>query len=379
MPIYKAEGTKDGLQKYRVQVSYTDATGKYRKLERISYGMRDAHLTEQDLMRKAGLKAAGGDRAPKTVNDLCNEYMVAQNPSVRLTTWDKYATTIRLYIEPTIGSLSTEKLTKARLMAWKVDMSEKGLSVVTCQKAYAVLRAVLNYAVKMDYLEKNPLTAIGNFTDRNFKPKEESIHFYTKDEFLRFIAVAKTHQQSWQQKCCYVFFCLAYMTGMRKGEMNALKWSDIEANVIHVRRSISQKVMDQDNQMLETLPKSRSSYRDVQMPEPLKRILDQHKEEQQQQDGFSENWRVVGGQTVLADTTISAANRKYALEAGLPMIRVHDFRHSHVSFLINEGINIYEIARRLGHSDIAMTLNVYGHLYPKESERALAALNKVEL
>ena len=69
----------------------------------------------------------------------------------------------------------------------------------------------------------------------------------------------------------------------------------------------------------------------------------------------------------------------YAQSANIKVIRIHDFRHSHASYLINEGINIQEIARRLGHADVSITVKTYAHLYPKESERALNALNKLTL
>lgn len=59
--------------------------------------------------------------------------------------------------------------------------------------------------------------------------------------------------------------------------------------------------------------------------------------------------------------------------------RIHDFRHSHASLSANNGINIQEVARRLGHSNVSITLKTYAHLYPKESERALTVLNSIEL
>lgn len=70
-------------------------------------------------------------------------------------------------------------------------------------------------------------------------------------------------------------------------------------------------------------------------------------------------------------------NREYAKLAGVKRIRIHDFRHSHASLLANEGINIQEIARRLGHSKVEITWNIYSHLYPHEEERAVKILNKI--
>lgn len=63
--------------------------------------------------------------------------------------------------------------------------------------------------------------------------------------------------------------------------------------------------------------------------------------------------------------------------AGVKKIRIHDFRHSHASLLANAGINIQEVARRLGHSRIEMTWNTYSHLYPKEEERAIKVLDEI--
>ncbi len=93
------------------------------------------------------------------------------------------------------------------------------------------------------------------------------------------------------------------------------------------------------------------------MPKRLQILLDEHKEYQKTNDAFSEDWRVCGGPACISDTAISNHNNAYADVAGLPRIRIHDFRHSHASLLANEGINIQEIARRLGHAKIEMTWN----------------------
>ncbi len=79
----------------------------------------------------------------------------------------------------------------------------------------------------------------------------------------------------------------------------------------------------------------------------------------------------------MRDTTLENRNAQYASRAGVKKIRIHDFRHSHASLLANEGINIQEIARRLGHSNIEITWNTYSHLYPREEERAVEILNKI--
>lgn len=130
---------------------------------------------------------------------------------------------------------------------------------------------------------------------------------------------------------------------------------------------------------METAPKNKSSVRDLQLPVPLIKVLNEHKQRQQEvaQNLFSENFRICGGQRPLRDTSIDKRNRKYAEAAGLPRIKIHEYRHSHVSLLANEGINIQEVARRLRHSNVQETWNIYCHLYPREEERAVEILNRI--
>ena len=106
-------------------------------------------------------------------------------------------------------------------------------------------------------------------------------------------------------------------------------------------------------------------------------ILKEHKERHQTEKRFTGDFRVCGGYSTLRDSSIENKNKQYAAEAELPHIRIHDFRHSHASLLANEGINIQEIARRLGHAKIEMTWNTYSHLYPREEERAVKILESI--
>ena len=238
---------------------------------------------------------------------------------------------------------------------------------------------MLKFAVRRGYIKTNPLDQIGNFKDVYFERPQDVLHYYTADQYRLFSKAARELAESRDTAIewgCYVFFCVAFYTGARKGEINALRWSDIDGNIMHIRRSISQKVKGDD---LETPPKNKSSYRDLQIPRPLLDILAEHKQRQGSDPRFSEEWRVCGGSDTLRDTPIEKKNTAYAEAAGVPHIRVHDFRHTHATVLVNEGINIQEIARRLGHAKVEQTWNTYAHLYPREEERAVSILDKITL
>ena len=371
MPIYKMDGKKDGRQQYRVRINYTDRNGRARQIDRIAYGSAEAKDLERQLMREIKEKPLS---ANMTVRQLYDEYMTVKKHEVRETTLDKSRRNLERYILPSLGSYKLDKLTNPVLQSWKNSISEQDYSLKTRQNIYGELRALLNYAVKMDYLPKNPLSNLGNFKDAYFEIPKDKLQYYTPEQFKTYIAAAREDCTTLTDWGYYVFFSLAYYTGMRKGEINALRWSDIDGDIIHVRRSITQKLKGEDR---ETPPKNKSSYRDLQMPVPLINILNEQKTRQLTADGFTEEYRVCGGIQCLRDTSIENKNKLYAERAGLPHIRIHDFRHSHASLLANNGINIQEIARRLGHSKIEMTWNTYAHLYPREEERAIQILNKI--
>ena len=220
----------------------------------------------------------------------------------------------------------------------------------------------------------------GNFKDALATKTE--INFYTPEEFKKYIETAKKQALQKQLKennmyewNFYVFFNIAYYTGLRKGEMHALRWTDINNNYLSVKHSITQKLKNKCD--VETPPKNKSSIRTLQIPLPLVKILKKHKRRQMQLPNFSEDSRVLGDGKCLRDTTLQQKNILYSKLAGVKTIRIHDFRHSHASLLANMGINIQEVARRLGHTKVEITWNTYSHLYPKEEEKAVAILNAV--
>lgn len=359
MPINKTGVKKDGKMQYRVRVNYTDAAGKAHQVERTAYGNAEAVALEQQLIAEYKDKRTTTSRL--TVGQLCAEYEVYHSHETRKTSHDSTMKALRLRVLPTMADHRLDKLSQPVLARWKNEIAATDLSIVTKQNAYGAFVALLNYAVKMEYIPKNPLVALGNFKDSNVIDKPaEKLQYYTPEQFCSYIKVARDRAKSVIDWGYYVFFSIAFYTGARKGEINALKWTDIEGNIMHIRRSIAQKLKGGD---VETPPKNKSSYRDLQIPAPLMNILAEHKERQRTSSRlFTEDYRICGGERPLRDTTIDHKNREFAAAAELPYIRIHDFRHTHASLLVNEGINIQEIARRLGHSNVQMTVNLqYGH------------------
>lgn len=377
MPLIKVKDKKgklvkkDGKQKYRVKVNYTDPSGKYKSIERTIYGVEEAKQLERELLYEV---SKNGATKKLTLNLLYEQYISAKKHEIKEITLNKNTQIITTHILPYLGDIRLDRLVAPTLQAWKQDIEKLGLSIATRKGIYGTLRAMLNFAVKMDYLQQNPLLKVGNFKAPLERHKE--MLFYTPEEFKKYIAAAKTTAEQTDYWEYYVFFCIAYFTGCRKSEIYALTWNDVKDGSLHITKSLNQKLKGGDRT---TPPKNKSSIRTIQIPMPLQSVLDEHYKRCQSMPNFNHDYYICGGIKALRDHAIDAANRNFATMAGVKRIRIHDFRHSHASLLANNGINIQEIARRLGHADISITLKTYSHLYPQESERALTVLNQISL
>ena len=382
MPIYKMTDKngknikKDGLQKYRVRINYTDSFGKPHQIDRIAYGSDAAKALEIQLMHKQSQR----DIAPRmTIGTLFEDYIATKRTEVRETSLDKTTRILKKNVIPKFESVRIDALSVAMVQKWKQELSEQGLSTVTKKNIYGEFRAMMNYAVKMEYLPKNAVAVAGNFK-APLEPEKEML-FYTPDEFRRYIQAARSYAQQGEENGAlydwnyYVFFNIAFYMGMRKGEIYALQWTDIKDDYISITKSVAQKLKGGDRI---TPPKNKSSIRTIQIPQPLKAVLSEHYERCKSfVPNFNDEKYICGGERPIRDTSLEKHNKRFADMAGVKRIRIHDFRHSHASLLANEGINIQEVARRLGHSDISMTWNTYSHLYPREEERAIKILDKI--
>lgn len=373
MPIYKMDGKRGGKQKYRVRINYVDTFGKARQTDRIAYGKDEAKQLEREL--SYSLK----DQKPAqkiTVQALFDEYVLAKKSELRASTLESTCQIMNAHVLPFLGNCRLDKLTPPALQAWKNKINEGDYKISSKRSFYKKFHAVLNFGVKMGYLPVNPLDRAGTFQAPLEPPKK--MDFYTVDEFRLFIRAAKNYCESAEpyEWNFYIFFCIAFYTGLRKGEIYALTWEDLHDGQVDVTKSLSQKSKGGDRI---TPPKNSSSVRTVSIPAPLNIALERHKEILTQEGVFASSGFVCGNTSPVRDSAVRLHNKIFAELAGVKQIRLHDFRHSHASLLINEGINVQEVARRLGHADISTTLKTYAHLYPSEKDRATRVLDKIEM
>ena len=206
-------------------------------------------------------------------------------------------------------------------------------------------------------MENNPCKKVEKMGEANTK----KIDFWTKDEYDQFIQYSEVGSQY------YVLFETLFWTGMRIGELLALTKSDIdtEKGCIHITKTYCRK----KRQDIITEPKTRESVRDVDIPEFQTKELKDYMEKLY---GLKDDERVF---SVVAEAVQHAMKRRI-VKTDLKKITVHDLRHSHVAYLIDKDVQPFIIKECLGHADIKMTLNTYGHLYPSKQKKLVEMLNE---
>lgn len=271
--------------------------------------------------------------------------------------WDKR-------LKDYFNDIKVEELTNQKINIWKnnlLTLKKKNGDKYrneTLRNYQSALSTILNYGYKNEYISKP-------FSIKYVKHKSEEksyIDFYTPEEFNLFIKNADNIIYK-------TFFLVLYFCGLRKGEAMALKWGDIDFKNSQLQVN---KTWDHRNHIL-TTPKTANSYRVVLFPERVKAALEDLKSyyENPSSDCF-----VFGCYKPIARNTIDFVNLKYSRLANLKKIRIHDFRHSHVSLLINNNFSPFDIAKRLGHTP-EMVNNRYGHWFKESQNKILNFLNTI--
>ena len=180
--------------------------------------------------------------------------------------------------------------------------------------------------------------------------------FFTKYEFDKFIA-AETDTKF------KAAFETLYYCGFESGELRGLTWDNIDFKnkKITVNKAIT--VKEFDRKYVVTTPKTNSSYRTIPVANVVIDDLKVLYKLQKEYYGFDDSWYVFGSIEPLGKSTLKERKNRNCKIAGVKQIRIHDFRHSCASLLINHGANITMVSKILGHTKIDERLNTYSHMY----------------
>lgn len=352
---------RDGKVTYygRVEVSPDPVTGK-RRWERISgTSKKDVeNLVAQAIARVSRGGSAEADAQKITVEEYLTRWLQHAKTSLKPGSYGNYGEVIRLHINPTLGRIRLAKLTPLHVQSLYNDLLEKGLSRSSVHKLHCIFHKALDQAMKWGLVFRNVTEA----ATPPSRPKPEYI-VWNPEQVRAFLAQASKDEYA-------MIWRLAVYTGMRRGELLALKWEDVdfERKVLSVKRTYSRGT---DNKYEMGSTKTASSRRQITLPSSVVEGLRAHYIRQMEARlelgvDYLDHGLVFAndiGQPI-APTSLARHFQRIIDTACLPQIRIHDLRHGHATVLMEDGVHPKVVSERLGHSNTRITLDLYSHVTP---------------
>lgn len=271
----------------------------------------------------------------------------------------------KLHIIPYFKNKSIEDITIDDILKWQDYILQKKYKNQTNENIYYCLSGFFRYCNLFCGLKNNVVQQVGCF-----KKQYEPINYdyYTIEEFEIFVQYVDNVIYKY-------FFYFMFYCGTRPGEAMALKFSDIKENMV----SINKTIQSHDGRKV-TPPKTPTSFRTIRINKNiLKKINELYKFYKTKYNLTNFDYYVFGGIKPLAPTTITRYKNKACQKANLRPITLHQFRHSHATLLLKNGVLIHEISRRLGHSKVSTTLDIYTHSDFYQEKRVLNTLDTIRL
>lgn len=351
-----------------------------RRRQRRVGGFRTRREAEQELTKLLRERDTGSALDPTrlTVGEYLTHWLETDvRHRVRQSSYEKYRASIRLYLAPRVGAVLLPDLRPAHVSALQSALRDQGLSAATISGVRVVLHAALKQAVHWQLLHRNVCDAVP--APRVARPPRE---LWDEATVQRFRAALASEPDS-------ALFTLAIVTGMRRGELLALRWSDVdlEGGWLTVRRSLVRVAGGMREEQTKT-----GRGRRLDLTAGQVAMLRTHRQAQltarlaagpawqdqgfvfaQEPSAFPTN--LPGGRPYSASLV---ANRWRALLArhGLPYLRPHDLRHLNATLLLEAGVHPRVVQERLGHANVSVTLDVYSHVTPTLGRAAAQLLDE---
>ena len=260
------------------------------------------------------------------------------------------------HIIPYFGGCMMSEISAGQIIQWQNEMQKKGFSESYLRMIQNPLTSLFTHASRIYDLQANPCKKVKRMGNSDSR----SLTFWTLEEYQQFIQTIEPKTRY------YLIFEILFWTGCRIGELLAITKADVDFEKSQL--SITKTYYRTERQDVITEPKTKQSIRVVEIPEFLKKeikdFVDGHY-------GMPDNERLFP----IVQEAVQHKMKRSIKKSGVNDIRVHDLRHSHVAYLIHKGVEPLLIKERLGHKDIRITLNTYGHLYPSQQRRVADLLD----
>lgn len=371
-------GKQHGSWSYKVDVPALD--GSRRQLVRGGYPTRkDA----EEALAETLAKAHRGVVLPSTrltVSDYLDQWLLSVKPTLEVAAWTNYRTCIDRYVRPGVGRVELAKLTGAMLSAHYAALVAGGgrggrpLSPTTVRTVHRVINKALGDAVRDDLLVVNP-------AHKAVPPKRRRYEatVWTAEQAMQFLTAMR-------EDPLYACWLVALSCGLRRGELAGLRWCDVDLDRA-VMRVTTQRTTDADYNVITKGPKG-TGRRTIDLGVGTVAALRLHQDAQQVQlaqthgllfpldeplaDGRPKkvpNCPTSAPEYVFLSDDLEPIHpqrltelfQKAAKDAGVPVIRLHDARHSCATLALESGVHPKVVQQLLGHSSWSTTMDLYAH------------------
>ena len=323
------KGTKKVAEKRLAELLHQLDTGMF---------MKPGKMTLADYLKQWLLDYCWANLAPRTA--------------------EGYESIVHCHLIPSLGQIPLTQLKPEHLQHIYSEKLAAGLSHRTVRYIHVTLHKALQDAVRLGIIVRNPADAV-----KPPKVQRQEIRTMSESDIHIFLEFAKF-------TFYYALFFMAIFTGMRRSELLALRWSDVDLILcqLSVTRALHQL---QDGSRIFRQPKTAKGRRLISLSPSTTTLLREYREQQ-------EEMRQALGSTLTEDdlvfchadgkpllpNSVSHAWTKLASHTGLKGIRLHDARHTHASLMLKQGIHPKIVQERLGHASIQITLDTYSHVTP---------------
>lgn len=352
-------------EKWYFTISIPQQDGKYKKVERVG-GFTKAEA--ENKYRKLKNDYENGTELESTksvsVHDLMDywfKHYVLKN--LKYNTQQNYAGVIKNYIDPFLGSYDAKKLKPIKIQEFADSLPERGLAKHTIGIILSVLKEALDRAViPYGFIKHNPCLSV-EMPRMPYSVKRNPIKILSMENYNRILEHLDYNNP------IRLPIIIAFNTGMRRGEVCALKWSDIDLTnrVINVRHTM----IDIKHHRVEiTTPKTPASNRDIHFGETLYKELIKFKLFQNNNKMLFKKYKnsdlvcTKSDGSLISPNTIKYHCDKISKELNIEFY-FHMLRHTHATLLLEHGAMPKEVQIRLGHSKLETTMNTYVHITEK--------------
>lgn len=358
-------------------MAVVDSGGKLHRQSVFGATERDVRRRLRDLtvQREAGIIAPG---ARETMARFLTTWLEGVKPTLRPRSWDRYEEHVRLHLIPTLGRIPLARLSPMDVQRAHNELLKLGLAPATVGRAHSALRAALKQALRWQLIPSNPASLVT-------PPRVEHREMAAMDpeQARRFLNAARGTPLE-------ALWVVAVTTGLRQGELLALRWSEVDLEGASVRVTGTLTRIDVEvagarhpkTHRVTAPPKSARSRRRVEVGALAVDALREHRRRQVEQRLHAGTLWVdrdlvfcgaTGGH--LHPVQLNRELRSLLTIAGLPSMRFHDLRHTAASLLLGRDVNPKKVSEMLGHSTVAITLDTYSHVLPTMHREAARVMD----